>query len=583
MHLNYRSFSTWIALLDRLLSLSLTGLLTEQFGRQWDRLQTTGQPLDGVGIHQGVGLLDQSICLDNHTTSKGQRAGGIRMDRDPAIDRVPFAIGTGTGEFLLPTFPHRLDTGQSLVPLRGSEVAKMAKGSTQSFRITVRYSRVDPCDVLIDRQAPVFFPATGHDLFIHVLDSIGLEVRVSFLFHLFLQSLSLLGDLNHVDGILNGFPLFGGKGHLALIRLLQHRPTSLRHDGTGLGRGCTNHILWGLDVRNLASPFHSRTHRRITCDLRHNRLIIINGLIFSTVLCQTTLGFFKVFPEQFALLVHFREEEQGTRELCLHRGVRVHDHACRIRQKADTIFTDILPGIFEISIRFRPKALHVGIRHRDGISDPVTQRICTDLGADVFRDRLDHGVGGFGHCTHVLCDRGSSSLDVSIRHAGTCLVLGLKGFSTGTQSRGSRTKGCTGDVRCLDGTCGQAAQDGSLDSLVPDTFQQHLIFVGLTNTDVLGKLARCRLSTLLNGLIEDVPHHVAETLGTKGIGLEAGDQTTCQGTDWSLDHTGDLSSLRRHSFLGLCWVHPLSDHIPEGGGILGQVLDGHVHDFLPST
>ena len=50
-----------------------------------------------------------------------------------------------------------------------------------------------------------------------------------------------------------------------------------------------------------------------------------------------------------------------------------------------------------------------------------------------------------------------------------------------------------------------------------------------------------------------------------------------------MDHTGDLSSLRRHIFLGLCRVHPLSDHRPEGGGILGQVLVGHVHDFLTST
>ena len=324
------------------------------------------------------------------------------MDRDPAIDRVPFAIGTGTGEFLFSAFPHRLDTSQSLIPLRGSEVAKMAKGNTQSFRITIRHSRVDPSDVLINRQAPVFFPTTGHDLIIHVLDGISFEVRVGFLFHLFLQSLSLLGNLNHVNGVLNGLPLFRGKGHLALICLLQHRPASLRRNGTGLGCGCMNHILRGLDVRDLPSPIHSRTHRRITCDLRHNRLIIINGLIFSTVLCQTTLGVFEVFLEQFFLLVHLREEEQGTRELCLHRGVRVHNHACRIRQKADTIFTDILPGIFKISIRFRPKALHVGIRHRDGIGDPVTQRICTDLGTNVLRDRLDHGIGGFGHCTHVL-------------------------------------------------------------------------------------------------------------------------------------------------------------------------------------
>ena len=470
---NLLPFHLWFALLGflcGLLSLSLTGLLTEQFGRQRDRLQTTGQPLHGVGIHQGVGLLDQGIRFDDHTTAKGQRAGGIRMDRDPAIDRVPFAIGTGTGEFLLPTFPHRLDTSQSLVSLRGSEIAEMAKGSTQSFRITVRHSRVDPGDMLIDRQAPVFFPATGHDLIVHVLDGIGFDVRVGFLCRLFLQSISLLGDLNHGDGVLNGFPLFRGKGHLALIRLLQHRPASLRRDGTGLGRGCTNHILRGLDVRDLTSPFHSRTHRRITCDLRHNRLIIINGLIFSTVLCQTTLGFFEVFSEQFALLVHFREEEQGTRELCFHRGVRVHNHACRILQKRNTVFPDIFFDICKIIIRFRAEAFHVSVGHSDGIGDAVTKRICTDLGTDVFRDRLDHGVGGFGHCTHVFCDRSSSGLDVFIRYAGTCLVLCLKGFSTGTQGRGSRAKGCTGDVRCLNGTCGQTAQDGSLDSLVPDTF-----------------------------------------------------------------------------------------------------------------
>ena len=149
-----------------------------------------------------------------------------------------------------------------------------------------------------------------------------------------------------------------------------------------------------------------------------------------------------------------------------------------------------MSGIFQIIIRFRAEAFHVSVGHSDGISDAVTERICTDLGTDVLRDRLDHGVGGFCHCTHVLCDRGSSGLDVFIRDTRTCFVLGLNGLSTVTQSRGSRTKGCTGDVRCLDGTCGQAAQDGSLGSLVPHTFQQHLVFIGLTNTDVLGKLAR---------------------------------------------------------------------------------------------
>ena len=235
------------------------------------------------------------------------------MDRDAAIHRVPLAIGTGTGEFLLPTFPDRLDSSQSLVSLGGSEVAEVTKGSTQSLSITAFHSRVDPGNVLIDRETPVFLTTTGHDLIIHVLDSIGLEVGISFLCRLFLQSISLLGDLNHVDGVLNGLPLFRGKGYLALICLLQHRPASLRRDGTGLGRGCTNHILRGHDIRDLASPFHSRTHSRITCDLRHNRLIIIDGLIFSTILCQTTLGFFEVFPEQFVLLVHLREEEQGTR------------------------------------------------------------------------------------------------------------------------------------------------------------------------------------------------------------------------------------------------------------------------------
>ena len=416
------------------------------------------------------------------------------------------------------------------------EVAERPQGSTSHLRVACLKGGVHTANVLIQREAPVIVHAPVLDLIGHVLDGIGQDI------------LGLLGSLDFLLDILHDFQrdlripqsltLFRRDGDVALVSLLQDRPGTLSTESRGHGRRSTDSICHRLLIsrgifidihRGIGlNPIHGIHDLFLTLQLLDEGLVFLDAGVFRAGLIgDRGQHFVKVFLEQLVGLVHLIQKVEGSTLPSLHRKALGQCHLSKVDHQ----------GLFGRRT-VEAKGLHTGNRGTAYLLNISRGNINCILNASFQRINADFRLRIRGHIFRCLLGSFSNGFEGAGQRFGCgqsiCFGHTRGSFIGSTNSRATlleRGHGLrNGDgrhLRDLQNACGQAAEDGSLCSLIAHIFEKVLVLVGrLLDTEVLSQLARCRLSTFLDRLADDVTDHLPEALGTERIGFKASHQLT---------------------------------------------------------